>query len=341
MVLGLTIVVWSAMTVMGGFAQSFWQLAATRLGVALGEAGATPAAHGLIAEHFPEHRRALALSVFAATASVGTMMGFAGGGWLVAHYPWRMVLMLVGLPGLLLGPLVLLTVRDRPKASLAPAGLSAIETGVVSRLLSRAAFRHTMAGYTLVATASYALASFQAPLFARIYGWNPIQIGFALGMLYGVAGGLGTLFGGILSDLLGRHDCRWRVWIAGIGTLFAAPCVFAACLAHDGRTAMILMSGAVFGMMVHFAPTFAVAQGLTSSRGRSTASALLLVASGLIGGGTGPLLIGSASDVLAHWHVAGSVRFALLLVVPLDIWSAVHFYWAGRALPGDLERELA
>ena len=51
-------VVWSVMTAASGFARSFGQLAAARLGVGLGEATFTPAAHSLISDYFPPHRRA-------------------------------------------------------------------------------------------------------------------------------------------------------------------------------------------------------------------------------------------------------------------------------------------
>jgi predicted MFS family arabinose efflux permease len=58
-VLTWCILIWSVMTGLGGLAVGFVTLAISRFGVALGEAGGTPAAHALIAGKIPELRRAV------------------------------------------------------------------------------------------------------------------------------------------------------------------------------------------------------------------------------------------------------------------------------------------
>ena len=45
--------IWSAMTVLCGYAASFFQLALARIGVGIGEAGSTPPSHSIIADLFP------------------------------------------------------------------------------------------------------------------------------------------------------------------------------------------------------------------------------------------------------------------------------------------------
>ncbi|PRC58469.1 MFS transporter, partial [Mycobacterium sp. ITM-2017-0098] len=54
---------WGVMTMLGGAVQSGVQLALTRVGVAIGEAGSTPAAHAYVARNFPPERRAAPLAV--------------------------------------------------------------------------------------------------------------------------------------------------------------------------------------------------------------------------------------------------------------------------------------
>ena len=54
------LLVWSAMTAASGLAQSFWQLAAARVLVAIGEATLTPSAIAMLGDAFPPRRRALA-----------------------------------------------------------------------------------------------------------------------------------------------------------------------------------------------------------------------------------------------------------------------------------------
>ena len=54
------VLVWSVMTAVCGLARSFLQLAVARIGVGIGEATLSPAAHSLIADAFPPERRATA-----------------------------------------------------------------------------------------------------------------------------------------------------------------------------------------------------------------------------------------------------------------------------------------
>ena len=56
-IISLSLLVWSAMTVACGFARSFPQLLAARIGVGVGEAGCTPPAHSMISDTFPAPRR--------------------------------------------------------------------------------------------------------------------------------------------------------------------------------------------------------------------------------------------------------------------------------------------
>ncbi|WP_420140908.1 MFS transporter, partial [Sphingomonas sp.] len=79
LVLVTCIAVWSAMTALGGIAASFAFLAFTRFGVALGEAGATPAGHALIARSIGPARRGLGIGIFSMGIPLGTMAGFALG----------------------------------------------------------------------------------------------------------------------------------------------------------------------------------------------------------------------------------------------------------------------
>nr|WP_205925532.1 hypothetical protein [Enterobacter hormaechei] len=51
------------MTMLGGAVQSGFQLALTRVGVAIGEAGSTPAAHAYVARNFVPQRRSAPLAV--------------------------------------------------------------------------------------------------------------------------------------------------------------------------------------------------------------------------------------------------------------------------------------
>ncbi len=104
--------VWSGFTALCGVAGSFSQLFLFRMGVGVGEAGGTPPAYSLVADYFPPHQRARALAGFAFGIPLGTAAGTLVGGLLAATYGWRAAFIVVGVLGLLLAPVLRLTVRD-------------------------------------------------------------------------------------------------------------------------------------------------------------------------------------------------------------------------------------
>ena len=77
-IIAAALAVWSAMTAVCGLAQNFFQLALARVMVGVGEAGASPPSHSLIADFFPAELRARALSVFTLGAPVGILIALAG-----------------------------------------------------------------------------------------------------------------------------------------------------------------------------------------------------------------------------------------------------------------------
>lgn len=117
--LALGLSLWSAMTVLSGFARSGVTLAVARVGVGIGEATSSPCAYSLIGEWFPAHRRALALSIYTAGLFLGSGLSLLLGGMIVdawkAAYPvnaplglagWQVAFIAVGAPGLLLALVV-------------------------------------------------------------------------------------------------------------------------------------------------------------------------------------------------------------------------------------------
>jgi MFS family permease len=124
MAMGLAL--WSSMTALSGFANSFGMLAAARIGVGIGEASASPAAYSMISDSFPKERRATALSIYSSGLYIGGALSLPIGGFVVSRwttaYPdpataplglagWQAAFLAVGVPGILLA-LWVLTLRE-------------------------------------------------------------------------------------------------------------------------------------------------------------------------------------------------------------------------------------
>ncbi len=137
---------------------------------------------------------------------------------------WRTTLVLAGLPGLLLAPLVFFTVVEprfdrtaRTRLKTAGEGHSPLR-GVVKKLWGRTSYRHLSFGCALHAAAMYGAATFYASFFSRSHGWGSAGIGelIALNSAFGI---LGAFAGGALVDALSRRhqDQRWVMVGAGAG----------------------------------------------------------------------------------------------------------------------------
>lgn len=114
--LGLSLVLWSAMTAFSGFAKNAATLTVARIGVGVGEASATPCAYSLIGDWFPARLRGTAVGIYSAGLFVGSGLSLLIGGLIVESWNgawpdggaplglagWQAAFLGVGLPGLLL-----------------------------------------------------------------------------------------------------------------------------------------------------------------------------------------------------------------------------------------------
>ena len=84
--IALGLAAWSVMTALSGFARTFPELAAARVGVGVGEASASPAAYSLLSDWFPAARRATALAIYSSGIYLGAGLGLGVGGVVVAGW---------------------------------------------------------------------------------------------------------------------------------------------------------------------------------------------------------------------------------------------------------------
>jgi predicted MFS family arabinose efflux permease len=340
--IALALATWSGMTALCGLATNFWQLAAARIGVGVGEAGSSPPSHSMIADMYPPSERATAMGTFSLGINLGLMAGFLAGGWISQWYGWRVAFYAVGLPGLFLALLVRLTLREPPRGyaeGLQAAPHAAPSLGTVVRFMaSTPTLRHLAAGATLASFVGYGVVLWLPAFLMRSHGLQSGQIGTALAFLFGIMGGVSTYLGGRLADRLGKRDIRWNVWVVAGAFLVSLPFVVAAYLARDIQTASwCSLVPALLGG-VYLGPSFALNQSLVTVGMRSVASAILLFIVNIIGLGLGPQTVGILSDFFQPQYGAESLRYALLCLSMVNLWTALHYFLAARTLGADLRK---
>jgi len=323
-IISIAMVVWSGFTAACGLAGNFAQLLALRVGVGFGEAGLSPPAHSLISDYFPPGKRASALSIYAFGIPLGGMLGAALGGWLAKTYGWRVALMAVGAPGVLMALMIKLIIREPLRGASDPAQRSATaeaaaataarapRTSVVTRELSELGavignlfgnwpVLNMVLGITIGSFAGYGTGQFAQPYFIRTFGLDYAVVGLVFGLIGGFSAGLGTLAGGFITDWASKHGARWYSLTPAIGMAVATPIYALAYVQPDWRTAALILALPGIFAYTYLGPTFAVVQNVVETRRRATATAVLLFFLNFIALGGGPLFTGWLIDRFAQF----------------------------------------
>jgi len=346
--LAICIALWSIMTALCGAAVNFTMLLLARIGTAVGEAGGSPPSHSLISDYYPLKERATALSFYALGIPIGGMIGVFCAGWLNEFYGWRMAFIIIGLPGVLVGLLVRLTVREPPRGfadqvTAAKSNAAAPPVPVVLKYLwNLKSFRNLCLAAGLHSFVWYGGSTFNAIYFIRVHGMNTGEAGTWLSM-FALIGTIGTFSGGVIADKLSvfKNDRRWYLWVPGIATLVMVPFQFSSYLGHGLWLVIPSFCVMVVLASMFFGPSFAMTQALAPLRMRSVATSLLLFIQTLIGLGLGPLFVGIISDHLAPSLGGRSIAWSLVIVGMVNIWAACHYFWGARTLRQDLDATTA
>lgn len=334
--------VWSGMTALTGLAGNYLSLLFFRIGVAAGEAGSIPASHSIIADIYPPRVRATALAIWGLSLPVGTMVGYLAAGALAEALGWRAAFAVIGIAGVLLAPLVVLTIREPQRGRFDPAPVSGASVPNWSQALRKLwelrTYRFVIAGAALHAFVYYSLISWSAPFYTRVHGMSIGQVSFYLAFLTGIGGAIGMYLGGHLSDRCGRRNPAWRSRVVAIALLAIVP---AAIAQHQvGDTSMSLVLGAITCTLLpfYYGPVVGIPQLLVPASMRAFTSAVTLLITNLIGLGLGPLFTGLVSDFLIRNYdlASDSLRYAISLSALSSLAAAWMFWRAGKHLPHEM-----
>ena len=337
-----SLAIWSGMTALTGLATSFVSLVGYRIGVAIGEAGSIPASQSIIADLYPPRSRATVLAVWGLSLPAGMAFGYLCAGALAEALGWRLTFAVIGVAGLLLAPLALLTMReplrgrfDPPAAATAPPW----PMGEVVRALWRLrTYRLLLLAGALHGYAQYSVMSWSAPFYARVFDMPLTEVAAWLAAMSGIGGAVGMYFGGWLSDYCGARDPRGRLRVIAITLAAWVPCALVQFLTESLATSLTFgLVGATL-MVSYYGPIIAVPQLLVPPSMRALTGAVMLLVFNLIGLGLGPFVTGAISDVLAHRYglVTESLRYAVSGAIVFTLVASVLFWKASAWLPDEL-----
>jgi MFS family permease len=329
-----SLAVWSGFTALCGTAASFGQLFLFRLGVGVGEAGGVAPSYALIADYFPPQRRARALAIF----SLGIPLGLAGGtligAYLASWIDWRAAFLVMGVAGLVLAPVMLLFVRDLPRAKQAASEKLAL-LHAFPIIAGKPTFWLMALAASCSSLAGYGLAAWVPSVLERSFGFSLIERGHFLASVFLIGGTTGVFMGGWLADRLGQGDRRWYGRLPAIAWLITAPTFAVGLMSSDPWLAwpLLLIPNAL--NILWLGPVATAVQHLVPQPMRSTASASFLLINNLIGLGVGPTLIGALSELFKERYGTEALRYAAVSVVGFYVVAAVLMLLAVRRLRED------
>lgn len=351
---------WSGFTALCGLAGGFGSLFLCRMGVGIGEAGGVAPAYSLIADYFPKSQRARALAAYAFGIPLGMAAGTLVGGLLAATWGWRTAFIVVGVLGVLVAPVLRLTVKDPKRGGLdvepaAPVVAEAPKAPpfmtVVRTLAPKPSFWLLSFGAAASSVCGYGVAAWLPSFFMRSFGLTLSQTAWYYSAIVLVGGVAGIWLGGSMADRLGRKSKSAYPLTPAIAFLISVPCFILAM--NSGAVVGAVMPGSdpnglaaltlaflIFliptGLnLVWLGPITAAVQHLAGPAMRTTASALFLLINNLLGIAVGIYYFGWMSDLLRPAFGEESLRWAIYTGMGFYLLSSALLIGASRTLKKD------
>ena len=331
---------WSGLTMLTGLARNFAEMFVIRVGVGIGEATGGAPAQSLLSDFFPQERRATALAVHVMGGPLGSMVAFAGGGWLAESYGWRTAFFVFGVPGILLALAIRTTLPEPRRGATEHVTLPTSEALPLGRSLrflwALRSFRHLVLAHTFNAAGLYAVMIWAVPYLMRVHAMSNTEAGLRLAIGSALFTALGTFAAGPISDRLGVRDIRWLVWLPAITSAAVAPFAWGFAFAPSAAMATLFLAPASFLAGTYFGPLYSALQNIAPPHMRALAPACATIGNTVLGLGLAPPLLGWLTDIWTPSLGAEAIRYSLSVMLLVHFAAAAHLLRAGRTLREDL-----
>ena len=341
-ILAAALIIWSGFTVLCGLSRTYWQFLLGRIGVGVGEAGGLPPSSAILSDCFPANRRPMAFTVLALGAPIGAWLGADMAGAVAHAYGWRAAFIVLGAPGLIIGIMVYLTIREPVRGRLDAVGKAPQPSMLDSLrfLLSQRAAIHVLMTTGVCSLWGWGLIWWTPTFLMRTYHLNVGEAGAVTGPIHLVGGILASLGTAWLLSRPSMTDPRRVLWvlIAGVG-LTTVPS-FLAYWTHTFWFAKCMFWIFIPAIYFYIGPCMGLLQNLAPPHMRSMVIAWSLLVGNVFNLIIAPQFIGALSDWFggAQGSDAASLRLAMLALTPAGFWATLHAYQATKTVIADEQR---
>ena len=355
-IIALGIITWSIGTSLCGLAQTYSQLFIARFVVGAGEAGNGPASYSVLADLFPREKMPRAVAFLQLGSVIGPGLALVASAFVLKAFlemaplampwgplrGWQMVLVLVGLPGIVIALLMLLTMKEPPRRSIegqvqgAAQGAGPFAPVIDYWIALSYMTRHwpvfaPMFGSLLVGSLRIGALQWGPIFYQRTFHWAPPQVAMVQGVLQLIVMPVFLWIGVIIAERMaakGRSDAAVRVQI--LGGVVGMVSMFSVMM----PTAWMAFAVSAFGYAAIGigAPSQNAAMQIVcppEMRGKITSLFLFLYS--VVGIGLSPILIGWLTDRV--FHAESMIRWSIfvpqLILNPLSlflVWLGLRPY---------------
>lgn len=209
--LGIGILLWSAMTALTGQAKSFVGVMLPRAFVGIGEATLNPASSAILSKTFDQQHRATVLGLYFMGGHIGIALSYQIGG--IAGVDWRQAFMALGIAGLILAILLMILARSNPAAfgedtstqtTSSNASLGELASTLKGHLVHNPTLRLAILGMALVHLI-YAEIQFLQLWLVSERGFSPQEASGLYGQVYLLTALPASILGGVAADWLAKR----------------------------------------------------------------------------------------------------------------------------------------
>lgn len=295
----VSLFVWSAVTLLMGYATDFHQLYFLRAFMGVSEALYIPAALSLIADYHTNKTRSLAIGIHMTGLYVGQAIG-GFGATLAKNYSWELTFFWFGVIGIIYSIILILFLRE--ERTVEP---------IIEEMKEPRDKRSTIKGLALIASniwfwvillyfatpslPGWATKNWLPTLFSENLSIDMSQAGPMSTITIAVSSFIGVIIGGILSDKWIQRNIRGRIYTGAIGLGLTIPSLL---LLGFGTTFGTIIGGALcfgFGYGMFDANNMPILCQFVSSKYRATVYGFMNM-TGVFAGAFITDLLGKATD---------------------------------------------
>lgn len=309
--------VWSTVTFLMGYAETFDQLYWLRALMGISEALYIPSALSLIADWHQDNTRSLAIGIHMTGLYTGQAIG-GFGATVAAAFSWQQTFHGFGLVGIIYAIVLILFLHENPAHSINATPKEAEEKkpnllGGLSVVLSNMAFWIILLYFAVPSLPGWATKNWLPTLFHDNLNMDMSVAGPLSTITIAASSFIGVITGGLLSDRWVLKNIKGRIYTSAIGLGMTIPSLLLLGLGHD--VVSLVCAGLLFGIGYGMfdANNMPILCQFVSAKHRGTAYGIM----NMVGVCAGA----AVTQVLGSWTDQGSLGtgFALMSIVVLIV----------------------